>query len=143
MSGRRRLMMKMGAVAKELILEMGLDNRIRFQISGDAIVANTGNGGWSYGGIGTHHDLPKNYPDLYFGAPKCYADGKVWDLREPLLLGFAPAGIAKVELLECGRNNVAVGEKHGLCYIVWTDGYVDIVDDDFSSSRYLIKITFK
>ena len=142
MSGRRRLMMVVRN-AKELIIEMGLDNRIRFQISGDAIVANTDNGGWSYGSIGTHHDLPRNYPDLYFGEPKCYAYGKVWDLREPLQLGFAPTGIAKVELLECGRNNVAVGEKHGLCYIVWTGEYVDIVDDDFSSSRYLIKITFK
>ena len=142
MSGRRQLMMAVKC-GRELILEMGIDNRVRFQISRDFIVANTSNGGWSYGGIGIHHDLPRNYPDLYFGEPKCYADGKVWDLREPLQLGIAPTGIAGVELLECGRNNVAVGERHGLCYIVWTDGYVDIVDDDFSSSRYLIKITFK
>ena len=143
MSGRRRLMMKKGAVAKELILEMGLDNRIRFQISGDAIVANTSNGGWSYGGIGTHHDLPKKYPDLYFGEPKCYANGKIWDLHEPLRLGFTPKKIASVELLECGRDEVSVGEARGRCYITWTDSYFDMVDDAITSSRYLIKVNFE
>ena len=142
MSGRRQLMMAANG-GKELILEMGLDSRIRFRLSGGTLVADDSEWCSDYGGIGTHGDLEWNYPDLYFGSHKCYANGKIWDLHEPLRLGFAPAGIAKVELLECGRSDVSVGEERGDCYIVWTDEHFDLVDDAGSSSRYLIKITFK
>ena len=142
MSGRRQLMMT-GREYKPLVIEMGLDNRIRFQLVGDTIVANNDGGGWNYGGIGTHRDLARNYPNLYFGSHKCYANGELWELEKPMRLGFAPERIAKVELLECGRSNVTMGKARGLCYIVWTDDHVDVVDDDGSSSRYLIKITFK
>jgi len=138
MSGRRRLMMAMKS-GGELVIEMGLDSDIVFKLDGDAIVAE----GWNYGGIGTHHDLERNYPDLYFGEPKCYADGRVWDLREPLQLGFAANRISGVELLESGRGDVSVGEESGACYIVWTDTEIHVADNAGSSSRYLIKITFK
>ena len=138
MSGRRRLMMAMES-GGELFIEMGLDSDIVFKLDGDAIVAE----GWNYGGIGTHHDLERNYPDLYFGSHKCYANGKIWDLHTPLRLGFAPAGIARVELPECGRDSVSVGEQRGACYIVWTDTEIHVADNAGSSSRYLIKITFK
>ena len=142
MSGRRQLMIAGGA-QKELVLEMGLDSRIRFRLSGTTFVADTGEFGDDYGGIGTHYDLQWNYPDLYFGSPKCYANGVLWDLRQPLQLGFHADRISGVELLESGRGQVAVGEANGPCYIVWTDDYVDCADDEGSSSRYLIKITFE
>ena len=142
MSGRRQLMMAAG-IDRELILEMGLDSRMRFRLSGETLVADDSAYDCEYGGIGTHYDLQQSYPDLFFGEHKCYANGRVWDLQEPLRLGFAPAGIAGVELLECGRNDVTVGEDDGACHIVWTDEYFDVIDDAGSSSRYLIKITFK
>lgn len=143
MSGRRRLMMGVGSVETELILEMGLDSRMRFRLSGRTLIADNNAWNWGWGGIGTHYDLERNYPNLYFGSHKCYANGKIWDLHEPLRLDFAPARIANVELLECGRTDVSVGEAHGRCYITWTDSYFDMVDDAISSSRYLIKITFE
>lgn len=142
MSGRRQLMMA-AKNGRELILEMGLDSRMRFRLSGRTLIADDSAYNCDYGGIGTHYDLRQSYPDLYFGENKCYANGKVWNLHEPLRLGLAPAGIAGVELLECGRSDVSVGEGLGSCYIVWTDEYFDVVDDAGSSSRYLIKITFK
>ena len=144
MSGRRRLMMAAGGNDSSLTIEMGLDNRIRFKLVGDTIVANAEEiGGWRYGDIGTHYDLERNYPDLYFGSHKCYADGKVWELKKPLRLGFAPEKIDGVELLESGRSIVTIGDERGSCYIVWGDDHVDVVDDSPSSSRYLIKINFK
>lgn len=138
MSGRHQLMMTHRA-SRELLIEMGLDSNIYFELAGDTIVAES----WDYGGIGTHHDLPRNYPDLYFGEHKCYANGKVWNLTEPIRLSFVPERIAKVELLECGRDNVSVGEQHGTCYIVWTDTGIHVADNAGSSFRNLIKITFK
>ena len=138
MSGRRRLMIAANN-GKELVIEMGLDTEIAFRIVGDTIVAY----GWDYGGIGTHDDLEWNYPDLYFGSHKCYANGKLWDLTEPLRLGFTPTRVAQVELLESGRGSVSVGETDAECYIVWTDTEIRVVDDAGSSSRYLIKITFE
>ena len=143
MSGRRRLMMNVGAVVTELILEMGLDSRMRFRLSGGTLVADNSAWNWGWGGIGTHYDLERNYPDLYFGENKCYANGKIWDLHEPLRLGFTPKKIASVELLECGRDEVSVGEARGRCYITWTDSYFDMVDDAITSSRYLIKVNFE
>ena len=140
MTGRRQLMMTTREFPP-LTLEMGLDSGIRFQLSGSSIVVNT-DGGRNYGAVGTHSDLQRNYPELYFGSHKCYANGEVWAMEQPLPLGFAPAGISKVELLECGRSDVNVGRERGKCYIVWTDRYVDVVDDAASSSRYLIKIFF-
>jgi hypothetical protein len=125
-----------------LIIEMGLDTEIRFVLSGNTLTV--GNQySYDYGGIGTHYDLENNYPDLYFGSPMCYADGKLWDLTEPLRLGFTPAKIAGVELLESGRSDVSVGDGNGMCSIVWTDDHVDVVDNEGSSSRYLIKINFR
>ena len=138
MSGRRRLMIAANN-GRELVIEMGLDTEIAFRIIGDTIVAD----GWDYGGIGTHSDLEWNYPDLYFGENKCYANGEIWDLHEPLRLGFTPERIASVELLECGRDEVSVGEARGRCYITWTDSYFDMVDDAITSSRYLIKVNFE
>ena len=138
MSGRRRLMIAANN-GRELVIEMGLDTEIAFRIIGDTIVAD----GWDYGGIGTHSDLEWNYPDLYFGENKCYANGEIWDLHEPLRLGFIPTRIASVELLESGRSSVSVGEMSDACYIVWTDTELTVSDGDGSSSRYLIKITFE
>ena len=142
MSGRRQLMMAGGSI-KDLVLEMGLDSRMRFRLEGGTLIADDSAYHWNFGGIGTHYDLERNYPDLYFGSNKCYANGKVWDLHEPLKLGFTPAKIASVELLECGREEVSVGEARGRCYIVWTDSYFDMVDDAITSSRYLIKVKFE
>ena len=142
MSGRRQLMVA-GGVPKELILEMGLDSRIRFRLSGTTFVADPSEWGCDYGGIGTHYDLELNYPELYFGSTKCYANGELWDLRQPLQLGFAAGRISGVELLESGREGVSVGEASGSCHIVWSDNYIDFVDDEGSSSRYLVKIIFE
>ena len=138
MSGRRQLMIAANN-GRELVIEMGLDTEIAFRIVGDTIVAD----GWDYGGIGTHDDLEWNYPELYFGEPKCYANGRVWDLREPLRLRFTPTKVAQVELLESGRGSVSVGEMDAECYIVWTDTEITVSDGEGSSSRYLIKITFE
>lgn len=137
MSGRRQLMM--AAKSRSVVIEMGLDTDIVFRIVGNTIVAD----GWGYGGIGTHDDLEWNYPDLYFGSPKCYANKRVWDLTEPLRLGFTPEKVDSVELLECGRDDVSVGDTNSDCYIVWTDTEIRVVDDAGSSSRYLIKINLK
>ena len=135
---RRNTISETAPVLKALVIEMGLDNRICFRLSGENLIVDNG----SFGGVGTHHDLPQNYPRLYFGSHKCYANGQVWDLTKPLALGFVPEKIARVELLECGRSQVSVGAEREPCHITWTDNRINVTDDELSSSRYVIKILF-
>jgi len=142
MSGRRQLMMQR-QVDKKLVIEMGLDNSVTFTLVNGALVASDGPWGWDLGDVGNHYGIEYEYPDLYFGRHACYANGQVWEMEEPLPLGWMPSRIKEVQLLECGRDEVSVGTEDGMCWITWTDTSVTVTDDDCSSSRYLIKIIFE
>ena len=125
-----------------LILEMGLDTSIKFFLVDGALVAEN-NG--RYGGIGTHNDLSRYWPRLYFGKAACYAGNKVWDLKQKLIIPSHPKQIAQVVLLKSGRNYVSINDdsRYKRCGIIWNSQLISMYDNEFSSSMYKIKIFFE
>ncbi|MBR0459553.1 MAG: hypothetical protein IJJ26_09975 [Victivallales bacterium] len=124
-----------------LILEMGLDTSITFYLENGALQVRKG---FSFGGIGTHHDLQTQWPKLYFGKPICLAGGKKWELTNPLFLSSRPLSISNVVLLSSGRRDVPINNQQHrtLCGITWNSSSISLYDHAFSSSMYKIKIYF-
>lgn len=136
-----------GGGGPSLFIRAGVDTTLGLRLDGGYLVCT------SNGGAGMHRDLAANYPDVYFSRPACWchlgagrpaAYSEIWELDSPLPLGFAPARITSVELVESGRSNVGVGGKASSdCRIEWSDDTVRVVDDRGSSSLYEIKINFE
>ena len=159
MSNRRRLLVAAGGGHKSLYIYTGVDTRMVLTLSGDTLVCRES------GGAGTHGDLSAwSSPPLLLGRAVCYyrntsipagfsnADiidhaselfSLRWEMGEPLPLGFTPAGIASVELIGSGRDQVTCGEEFGDCWINWDDGSVTVNDSTGSSSMYCFRINFK
>ena len=158
MSSRRRLMISASSSGKgPLYIYTGVDTAMRLQLVGKTLVCR------SSGGAGTHDELREwDSPPLHFGRAACYFRFRdpgcpdddivanaaelfteVWELGQPLNLGFKPSRIASVDLLGSGRDWVSCGEAGGNCWIMWSDDAITVNDDDGASSMYCFRVNFE
>ena len=133
---------------KFLIIDAGVDGYLELTLNNSELICGASN----YNDPGTHSDLRKNYPHVYFGHRACWIGVDENNLEEWNIasnnhyeLSFNVNEIESIELIYCGRNIKQTAENkysNSNDSLTLNDNTIIIIDNDGSSAEYKFKITF-